>query len=331
MFLEHFGIVENPFSNTPDPNFVYMSRRHEEALAHLSYGVKEASGFVLLTGEVGIGKTTISRCLAERLPGDIDLALCVNPRLDENELLAYICDEMGIEVEGSRYSAKDLMDSINKHLLEVHASGRRAVLIIDEAQNLPPQLLELVRLLTNLETAKRKLLQIILIGQPELRDILARDDLRQLSQRITARYHLEPMDLEQMRQYLGHRLSIVGLPINLFHERAIREIYSLSRGVPRLVNSICERAMLGAYAQGQRGIDRQLVDLAASEVLGRPEIADEAGVVAWKWAALVLVLALGVAILYLRDPFEWRQTTYGPGAVFAIEAPAGPVEPRIGG
>jgi len=139
------------------------------------------------------------------------------------------------------------------------------------------------------------------------------------------------MDLEQMRQYLGHRLGIVGLPINLFHERAIREIYSLSRGVPRLVNSICERAMLGAYAQGQRGIDRQLVDLAASEVLGRPEIADEAGVVAWKWAALVLVLALGAAILYLRDPFDWRQTSYGPGTVFAIEAPAGPVEPRIGG
>ena len=207
MFREYFGIEENPFSNTPDPSYLFLSERHQEALAHLQYGVNGTSGFVLLTGEVGTGKTTVSRCLVEQLPDNIDLALCLNPRLNEVELLATICDELAIKRETcAPDSVKDHMDALNRHLLKRHADGRRVVLIIDEAQNLSTSLLEQVRLLTNLETASTKLLQIILIGQPELRDILSRNDMRQLNQRITARYHLDPMTRAEADKYIRHRL-----------------------------------------------------------------------------------------------------------------------------
>lgn len=268
MFQDHFGIDRNPFSSTPDPSFLFMSPRHQEALAHLMYGVQGSSGFVLLTGEVGTGKTTICRALVERLPDDVDLALCLNPRLSEIELLANICDEMKIEVKGARHSLKDLTDAINAHLLDVHAKGRRAVLIIDEAQNLRTQVLEQVRLLTNLETPSAKLLQIILVGQPELNDVLKRDDMRQLSQRMTARYHLEPMSLRESRDYILHRVRVGGLTSDVFDFDAIEEICRLSGGIPRVINSISERAMLGAYGLGTRRIDRRLAKRAAAEVFG---------------------------------------------------------------
>lgn len=192
MFQAFFGIEENPFSNTPDPRYFFKSGRHLEALAHLMYGVRGNSGFVLLTGEVGTGKTTVCRHLVEQLPDNVDLALCVNPRLNEAELLATICDELGIAYSVSPDSVKALLDVLNRRLLYGHARGRRAVLIIDEAQHLSVPVLEQVRLLTNLETSDTKLLQIILVGQPELKTLLDGDNLRQLTQRITARYHLDP-------------------------------------------------------------------------------------------------------------------------------------------
>ncbi len=274
MYRDYFGIEGNPFSNTPDPNFFYLSDRHQEALAHLQYGIHGSSGFVLLTGEVGTGKTTVCRYLLENLPENVDLALCTNPRLSEAELLATICDELRIDI--SRCipdSVKDHMDALNNHLLVGYAKGRRAVLIIDEAQNLDYPLLEQVRLLTNLETASAKLLQIILIGQTELKDTLEQENMRQLNQRITARYHLEPMSKPEAEKYIRHRLQIGGLETDLMDLGALAEIFDRSGGVPRLINSICERSLLGAYAKEKKSIDRAIVRLAANEVLGnRPDL-----------------------------------------------------------
>ena len=310
MFREYFGIEENPFSNTPDPSYLYLSERHQEALAHLQYGVKGTSGFVLLTGEVGTGKTTVSRCLVEQLPDNIDLAMCLNPRLTEAELLATICDELAISRENyAPNSVKDHMDALNRHLLKGHANGRRAVLIIDEAQNLSTSLLEQVRLLTNLETASTKLLQIILIGQPELRGTLERNDMRQLSQRITARYHLEPMTRPETDKYIRHRLWVGKLPVDLIQPGALSVIYDHSGGVPRLINSICERCLLGAYATNMKTVDASLVHTAAHEVLGGPMPAEAASLdvavpASLKRAVAVAMAAavvLGTAVLSQRD------------------------------
>ncbi|NQV83721.1 MAG: AAA family ATPase [Rhodospirillales bacterium] len=305
MFREYFGIEENPFSNTPDPSYLFLSERHQEALAHLQYGVNGTSGFVLLTGEVGTGKTTVSRCLVEQLPGNIDLAMCLNPRLSEVELLATICDELAIERKDcAPDSVKDHMDALNRHLLQCHADGRRAVLIIDEAQNLSTLLLEQVRLLTNLETASTKLLQIILIGQPELRDIVGRNDMRQLSQRITARYHLDPMTRGEADKYIRHRLSVGKLPETLIPPAALSIIYDYSGGVPRLINSICERCLLGAYATNTKTIDASLVHTAAREVLGNPASKNGVGS-AWLnrvvVAALAGLIVIGTVTLSQRD------------------------------
>ena len=269
MYHDFFGIDENPFSNTPDPKYLFMSPRHKEALAHLIYGVEGDSGFVLLTGEVGTGKTTLCRYLSENLPDNVEMALCINPRLSEAELLASICDDFGIHTEGSMSSVKNLTDSINAYLLDLYARGGRAVLIIDEAQNLQFEMLEQVRLLTNLETSHNKLLQIILIGQTELKDYLEQPRLRQLSQRITARYHLDPMNVHESRDYVAHRIHVSGLDQNVFKSGAITEICTQSRGIPRLINSISERCLLGAYANEQESVNRNLAREAAEEVLGK--------------------------------------------------------------
>jgi len=272
MFHDHFGIRENPFANTPDPDFLFMSARHKEALAHLVYGVNGESGFVLLTGGIGTGKTTLCRYLADNMPDGVEFALCINPRRSEAELLESICDEMGITVHGDRNKVKDLTDSINAYLLDLHARGGRAVLIIDEAQNLEFPQLEQIRLLTNLETAERKLLQIILVGQPELKERIDQPDLVNLSQRVTARYHLTPMNSDEVYAYIVHRLSVTGLNDKTFTSGAVDLIYTLSGGVPRLINSICERCMLGAYALGTTTVDKDLARDSAAEVLGTPVV-----------------------------------------------------------
>ncbi len=303
MYQEYFGVEENPFSNTPDPKYLFMSRRHKEALAHLIYGVEGGSGFVLLTGEIGAGKTTLSRYLADHLPDNVELALCVNPRLTEAELMASICDDLAIDVDGSRYSIKDLTSSLNAYLLETYAGGGRAVLMIDEAQNLTLGLLEQIRLLTNLETAQDKLLQIILIGQPELKDLLYRPDMHQFSQRITARYHLKPLQAVETRAYIAHRLSVAGVPTEIFHPSALKVIGQRSRGVPRLINNICDRCLLGAYAAGRRDVDAALARRAADEVLG------PAGATG-RWRMMVAgagiaAIIVGLAVIVL-DPRDQR-------------------------
>jgi len=248
MYLEHYGLNEPPFSITPDPRFVYLSERHRDALAHLLFGIGQGGGggFVQLTGEVGTGKTTLCRLLLEQLPENTRVALVLNPRLSPEELLETICEELRIDLEGKRGSLKSLVDALNHFLLDAYAQGLRVVLIIDEAQNLSVASLEQVRLLTNLETPTQKLLQILLLGQPELRDILARDDLRQLAQRITARFHLTPLDAEETEAYLRHRFAVAGGQRFPFTKLAVKRIHAHSGGVPRLVNIIAERSPICA-------------------------------------------------------------------------------------
>lgn len=267
MYAAHFGLREPPFSITPDPAYVYLGRHHREALAHLLYGTGENGGFVQLTGEVGTGKTTLVRTLLEQQLDHVDIALCLNPRLTVEELVATICDELGVAYPREHHTLKPLLDALNEHLLRTHAAGRRTVLIVDEAQNLSREVLEQVRLLTNLETAKHKLLRIILVGQPELRSLLARPDLRQLAQRITARYHLPPLDQEETAAYVGHRLQVADGRGELFTGGALRAVYRRSGGIPRLINVICDRALLGAYGQGARQVDAKRVRQAAREAL----------------------------------------------------------------
>jgi len=254
MYTEYFGLREPPFSIGLDPRFLYMSEQHREAFAHLMYGVKEGGGFVLLTGEVGTGKTTVCRCLVEQAPENTRIALILNPKISAAELLATICEELHLRLPADRTSIKGLVDTINGYLLESHGRGEHAVLILDEAQQLAPEVLEQVRLLTNLETERRKLLQIVMLGQPELRDTLARPELRQLAQRITARYHLEPLPAEEIGAYIQHRLHIAGTARQIFTADGLRTLHRLSSGVPRLINTIADRALLGAYSLDRKSV-----------------------------------------------------------------------------
>jgi len=269
MYLAYYGLREPPFSITPDPRFVFLSERHRDALAHLLFGIDKGGGggFVQLTGEVGTGKTTLSRLLLEQLPDNARIALVLNPRQNAIELLETVCEELRIDIEGKRGSAKALIDALNAYLLDAYAQGLRVVLLIDEAQNLPPDALEQVRLLTNLETHTQKLLQILLLGQPELRDLLARPELRQLAQRITARFHLSPLDERETAAYLRHRWRVAGGSRFPFNAKAVRRLHALSGGVPRLINVIAERALLAGYARDAVSIDAKLVNAAAREVL----------------------------------------------------------------
>src|SRR5271166_6462811 len=270
MYLSFFGLSEKPFAITPDPRFLYLSERHAEALAHLLYGINEAGGFIQLTGEVGTGKTTVVRTLLSRLPQHADVAVILNPRITPAEFLLTICEELGVAIAASdRDSVKQMVDALNRRLLEAHAAGRRVIVIVDEAQNLSADVLEQVRLLTNLETPAQKLLQIILIGQPELRDLLERTDLRQLAQRITGRYHLSPLDAVDTRAYVRHRLRVAGVAAEIFTAGALSEVHRLSAGIPRVINVCCDRALLGAYTQEQRKITAGLMRRAAGEVYGR--------------------------------------------------------------
>ncbi len=270
MYLDYFHLKEAPFSISPDPRYLYLSEQHREALAHLVFGVDRDGGFVLLTGEVGTGKTTICRCLLEQLPEKCDVALVLNPRVTVRELLSTICDEFRIPYPKGNQSIKVFIDLINEYLLDAHAKERKAVLVIDEAQNLSPPVLEQIRLLTNLETTKRKLLQVMLLGQPELKEILGRPELRQLSQRIIARYHLGPLTRADVDAYINHRLSVAGARDMLFPPSSVNQLFLLSRGIPRLINIIADRAMLGAYALGENRVTPSIIKQAALEALGEP-------------------------------------------------------------
>lgn len=270
MYLDHFGLLEAPFSIAPDPRYLYMSERHREALAHLLYGLESDGAFILLTGDVGTGKTTVSRCLLEQVPLYTNLALLLNPKLSALELLQVICDELQIDYDKQQLSIKNLIDGINTYLLEQHALGRNTVLLIEEAQNLDLDVLEQLRLLTNLETSERKLLQVILLGQPEFLQVLSRPDLSQLAQRITARFHLSPLNFNEVQEYVAHRLAVAGCRRPLFSYPRLKQVYQYSGGVPRLINVICDRALLGAYVQDHHQPNKATVKQAASEVLGAP-------------------------------------------------------------
>jgi general secretion pathway protein A len=269
MYLSFYGLADKPFSITPDPRYLFLGGRHAEALAHLIYGITDAGGFIQLTGEVGTGKTTVIRSLLARRPDNAEIALILNPRLDARQFLQTICEELGMQLPASAAgNLKELIDTLNRHLLAAHAAGRRVVVIVDEAQNLAPEVLEQVRLLTNLETETQKLLQIILIGQPELRSMLERNDLRQLAQRITGRYHLEPLTKQESMAYVRHRLRIAGANHEIFTRGAFSELYRASGGVPRLLNIIGDRALLGGYTEDRHVVNSSLVRRAASEVSG---------------------------------------------------------------
>lgn len=268
MYVEYFGLRESPFALPPDPRYLYLSIRHQEALAHLMYGITESGGFVQLTGEVGTGKTMMIRAMLERLPENVDVALILYPFLSVREFIAAICDDLGVRYPEKNDSVKTLIYALNIYLLENHAKGRRTVLIIDEAHKLSRDVLEQIRLLTNLETTKEKLLQILLIGQPELIGLLAQQDLRQLSQRITARYILKSLLLRETCEYIVHRCRVAGAQAPLFTKSALQWMHRLSGGVPRLINIICDRSLLGAYAQGKHMVGVKMVRKAAAE-LGR--------------------------------------------------------------
>ncbi|MEO8062687.1 MAG: AAA family ATPase [Pseudomonadota bacterium] len=270
MYASFFGLNEKPFSITPDPRYLFLSERHAEALAHLVYGINEAGGFIQLTGEVGTGKTTVVRSLLAQAPKHAEIALILNPRMTPPEFLLAICEELGIAVEArSESSLKDLVDLLSFHLLKAHAEGKRIVLVVDEAQNLSVEVLEQVRLLTNLETETQKLLQIILIGQPELRELLDRTELRQLAQRITGRYHLDPLSGDEAAAYVRHRLRVAGATREVFSNGGLREVQRLSGGVPRLINIISDRALLGAFTEDRHLVSASVVRRAAGEVFGR--------------------------------------------------------------
>jgi len=272
MYLEHYGLKEAPFSITPDPRFVFLSERHRDALAHLLYGIGQGGGggFVQLTGEVGTGKTTLCRLLLEQLPENTRVALVLNPKVSPLELVETICEELKLDIDGRQGSLKGMVDVLNAYLLDAYAQGLRVVLIVDEAQNLSGEALEQVRLLTNLETPTQKLLQIILLGQPELREMLSRPELRQLAQRITARYHLTPLTAEETEAYVRHRLAVAGAQKFPFTKLGLRRIHQHSGGVPRLINIIADRSLMAGYAQDLAQIGERTVDRAALEALESP-------------------------------------------------------------
>jgi general secretion pathway protein A len=318
MYAQFFGLQQEPFAIAPDPRYLFMSERHREALAHLLYGLRGGGGFVLLTGEIGAGKTTVCRCFLEQVPEHCNVAYVFNPKLTVTELLRTICDEFHIELgapaEAGGETVKRYLDPLNAFLLRTHAAGRNNVLIIDEAQNLSAEVLEQLRLLTNLETNERKLLQIILIGQPELRAMLARPELEQLAQRVIARFHLPALSLAETAQYVRHRLGVAGgtgpMP---FDRAALRRVHRLSRGVPRRINLLCDRALLGAYAGGRKQVNATMLDQAAGEVFDevRPTLPAST---TWALGAAGLLAVAAVSALSLRSA--------DGGGVVATAAPA---------
>ena len=309
MYLSHFNLTETPFSIAPNPRYLYLSQRHQEALAHLLYGVNGDGGFVLLTGEIGAGKTTVCRTLLEQIPESCDVAYIFNPKLSVAELLSTICVEFGIACPPDNSSIKIFVDCINAYLLDAHARGRHTVLIIDEAQNLSADVLEQMRLLTNLETSRRKLLQIILLGQPELTAMLERPELRQLAQRIVARYHLGPLSKAEVAAYVQHRLDVSGAQRPLFPATLMSRLYHLSGGVPRIINVICDRALLGTYTQGKEKVDAATLEQAAREVLHRVPKTLFGMRLPLLAGLLFAASAAAAVVLVMVQPIHWQDVT----------------------
>jgi general secretion pathway protein A len=312
MYAAHFGMTEAPFALTPDPRFLYLSARHREGLAHLLFGSQQPGGFVQLTGEVGTGKTTLCRCLLEQLPPTVEVALVLNPRVTAGEFVATVCDELGIPAPPGPPSGKGGVEALYRYLLAAHGRGRRSVLIVDEAQQLTGDVLEQIRLLTNLETATTKLLQIILIGQPELGRLVARRELRQVAQRITARYHLRPFTRPETAGYIRSRLRVAGGRAALFSPAALRAVHRRAGGIPRLINVLCDRALLGAYAHDRPRVTAAIVRRASREVQGELPRAGRWRRVAWGVGLGMLGAALLGAVLL--GPSGPRALSWPPAA-----------------
>ncbi|WIT13767.1 AAA family ATPase [Paucibacter sediminis] len=345
MYAKFFGLGQEPFSIAPDPRYLFMSERHREALAHLLYGLRGGGGFVLLTGEIGAGKTTVCRCFLEQIPPRCNVAYIFNPKLSVIELLKTVCEEFHIPhvaPTGDVETVKQYLDPLNEFLLRTHAVGQNNVLIIDEAQNLSAEVLEQLRLLTNLETSERKLLQIILIGQPELRSMVAQPALEQLAQRVIARFHLQALSAAETAQYVRHRLEVSGLAGPApFDAAALRRVHQLARGVPRRINLLCDRALLGAYAQGQRQVKRATLNKAAAEVFDQASQPSQRPM-RWVWVLGLALAAAGASALLLRtqpsqpqppepQPAMPRPAPTASAASAATLAAAAPAAPALAG
>ena len=306
MYTEYFGLADSPFSISPDPHYLYLSDKHREALAHLIYGVGDQGGFIVLTGEVGTGKTTICRSLLQQVPDNVDIAFIINPKQSINQLLQSIFTELSVPHQQGMTS-KEMIDRLNEYLLRAHANGRNTVLIIDEAQNLSTDILEQLRLLTNLETNEKKLLQLVLLGQPELNEMLSRPELRQLAQRVTARYHLSSLSKVEVSEYIQHRLSVARCHTQVFTPSAIKAIYKLSAGIPRLINLICDRSLLGVYALNGSMANAAIVKKAAKEVFTDHKLRKPL-----PWSILLACIAsvcLLYSVYYFNYPDQFHVTT----------------------
>ncbi len=308
MYVDYYGLKEKPFSIAPDPRYLYMSEKHREALAHLLYGISTDGCLILLTGDVGTGKTTVCRSLLEQLPEKTDIAIILNPMLTVQELLETICEELKIAFEKNSSSLKSYIDAISSYLLQSHGQGRTTVLIIDEAQNLDMDVLEQLRMLTNLETDKHKLLKIILIGQPELQSNLEHPGVSQINQRITSRYHLGPLSRADAYSFIQHRLIIAGGGrMQFFSDKALERAYQLSRGIPRLINILCDRGLLGAYVEETDQVTDRIMVRAGKEVFGESEPIEESRIPPTKITPktlllVVLLLCFGASVyLYSVD------------------------------
>jgi general secretion pathway protein A len=322
MYTNYFGFKQNPFSISPDPRYLYMSELHREALAHLMYGISSDGCFILLTGDVGTGKTTVCRCLLAQLPANTDVALIVNPLLTALELLQTICDELEIPREKWETSIKAHIDKLNGYLLEAYGRGRNVALLIDEAQNLSLDLLEQLRLLTNLETDQKKLLKIMLLGQTELLQLLEQPGAAQITQRITSRYHLQPLGRENTFAYIQHRLAVAGERRKIFSNTALSRIFELSHGIPRLINVLCDRSLLGAYVEEKHLVNEKIVNKAAREVLGDVAGSKTAQPQKQLWVKLLLAVSLFLLGVGGASYYFSRQASIensGGGAVIPVQ------------
>jgi len=316
IYQQYFALSCEPFSIVPDPGFLYPSSQHRQAVAHLKYGLDREGGFVLLTGEVGTGKTTLTRTLIKRLPAHVRVAYVLNSTFDAADVLASICQELGIKLPKSSKTSltKNCVDALNADLIESHAEGKKTLVVIEEAQNLSPEVLEILRLLSNLETATHKLLHILLVGQPELLETLAQKDQRQLNQRVVARFHLLPLEKTDVANYVNHRLHHAGANRAIFESSAMTTLFKLTQGVPRLINLICHHAMLAAYATGTKTVSAKLVKAAAVEIfdIEKPK-QKSSGTLGWS-LILGAVVALLVGIAFYADQLP-SKTLLNPQSV----------------
>ena len=307
IYLQHFGLKREPFSIVPDPGFLYPSHQHRQAVAHLKYGLDREGGFILLTGEVGTGKTTLTRTMLQRIPAHVRVAYVLNSKLNESDLLASICSELSIKVPTRKHISfsKTCIDVLNQDLLEAHAAGKKTLIVIEEAQNLSHDVLETLRLLSNLETNTHKLLHILLVGQPELLEILGQNKLRQLNQRVVSRFHLLPLDKTEIANYINHRLHHAGAGGAIFDTNCVDTLFKLTKGVPRLINLICHQALLAAYSTGAKTVSAKLVKLSSKEILVDLNPTNGVSRLAAAVLASVVFIALAAALTPLKN-INWN-------------------------